>query len=138
MSQDDRPADATTDTAAGAAPRPSVEESLAKISDDIESLAAAVEGRIVQIAFLGGSKATADFSKLMVKRLVHTGSTLRPRTVEFKGQVAAALEQKVWPLLASRQVAPVMDMIFPLKEAWRAHERMEEGQHIGKIVLDVA
>jgi putative PIG3 family NAD(P)H quinone oxidoreductase len=100
--------------------------------------AAAVEGRIVQIAFLGGSKATADFSKLMVKRLVHTGSTLRPRTVEFKGQVAAALEQKVWPLLTSRQVAPVMDMIFPLKEAWRAHERMEEGQHIGKIVLDVA
>jgi putative PIG3 family NAD(P)H quinone oxidoreductase len=100
--------------------------------------AAAVEGRIVQIAFLNGPKATADFSKLMVKRLVHTGSTLRARTVEFKGEVAAALEQKVWPLLASRQVAPVMDMIFPLKEAWRAHERMEEGKHIGKIVLDVA
>jgi putative PIG3 family NAD(P)H quinone oxidoreductase len=99
--------------------------------------AAAVDGRIVQIAFLGGPKATADFSKLMVKRLVHTGSTLRPRPVEFKGEVAAALEQKVWPLLATRQVAPVMDMIFPLKEAWRAHERMEEGQHIGKIVLDV-
>jgi len=100
--------------------------------------AAAVEGRIVQIAFLNGPKATADFSKLMVKRLVHTGSTLRARTVEFKGEVAAALEQKGWPLLASRQVAPVMDMIFPLKEAWRAHERMEEGKHIGKIVLDVA
>jgi putative PIG3 family NAD(P)H quinone oxidoreductase len=99
--------------------------------------AAAVDGRIVQIAFLGGSKASADFSKLMVKRLVHTGSTLRPRTVEFKAEVAAALEQKVWPLLATRQVAPVMDMIFPLKEAWRAHERMEEGRHIGKIVLDV-
>jgi putative PIG3 family NAD(P)H quinone oxidoreductase len=100
--------------------------------------AAAVEGRIVQIATLGGPKATVDFSRLMVKRLVHTGSTLRPRTVEFKGEVAAALEQKVWPLLASRRVAPVMDMIFPLKEAWRAHERMEEGKHIGKIVLDVA
>jgi putative PIG3 family NAD(P)H quinone oxidoreductase len=100
--------------------------------------AAAVEGRIVQIASLGGSKATVDFSRLMVKRLVHTGSTLRPRTVEFKGEVAAALEQKVWPLLASRRIAPVMDMIFPLKEAWRAHERMEEGKHIGKIVLDVA
>jgi putative PIG3 family NAD(P)H quinone oxidoreductase len=100
--------------------------------------AAAIDGRIVQIAFLGGSKANADFSRLMVKRLVHTGSTLRPRTVEFKGQVAAALEQRVWPLLATRQVAPVMDMIFPLKEAWRAHERMEEGRHIGKIVLDVA
>jgi putative PIG3 family NAD(P)H quinone oxidoreductase len=100
--------------------------------------AAAVEGRIVQIASLGGPKATVDFTRLMVKRLVHTGSTLRPRTVEFKGEVAAALEQKVWPLLASRRIAPVMDMIFPLKEAWRAHERMEEGKHIGKIVLDVA
>jgi putative PIG3 family NAD(P)H quinone oxidoreductase len=100
--------------------------------------AAAVEGRIVQIATQGGAVASADFSKLMVKRLVHTGSTLRPRTVEFKGQIAAALEAQVWPLLAARRVVPVMDMIFPLREAWRAHERMEEGEHIGKIVLDVA
>jgi putative PIG3 family NAD(P)H quinone oxidoreductase len=100
--------------------------------------AAAVEGRIVQIATQGGAVASADFSKLMVKRLVHTGSTLRPRTVEFKGQIAAALEVQVWPLLAARRVVPVMDMIFPLREAWRAHERMEEGEHIGKIVLDVA
>ncbi len=99
--------------------------------------AAAVEGRIVQIATQGGAKANADISKLMVKRLVHTGSTLRPRSVEFKGAVAAALEAQVWPLLAARRIAPVMDMIFPLKEAWRAHERMEEGEHIGKIVLDV-
>ncbi len=99
--------------------------------------AAAVEGRIVQIATQGGAVASADFSRLMVKRLVHTGSTLRPRTVEFKGAVAAALEAQVWPLLATRRVAPVLDMIFPLKEAWRAHERMEEGEHIGKIVLDV-
>jgi putative PIG3 family NAD(P)H quinone oxidoreductase len=100
--------------------------------------AAAVDGRIVQIATQGGAVASADFSKLMVKRLVHTGSTLRPRTVEFKGQIAAALEAQVWPLLAARRVVPVMDMIFPLREAWRAHERMEEGEHIGKIVLDVA
>jgi NADPH:quinone reductase-like Zn-dependent oxidoreductase len=100
--------------------------------------AAAVEGRIVQIATQGGIKGTADYSKLMVKRLVHTGSTLRPRTTEFKAGIAAALEAQVWPLLAARRVAPVMDMIFPLKEAWRAHERMEEGAHIGKIVLDVA
>jgi putative PIG3 family NAD(P)H quinone oxidoreductase len=100
--------------------------------------AAAVEGRIVQIATQGGAVASADFSKLMVKRLVHTGSTLRPRTIEFKGQIAAALEAQVWPLLAARRVVPVMDMIFPLREAWRAHERMEEGEHIGKIVLDVA
>ncbi|MGN6144985.1 MAG: NAD(P)H-quinone oxidoreductase [Mesorhizobium sp.] len=99
--------------------------------------AAAMEGRVVQIATMGGAMANADISKLMVKRLVHTGSTLRPRTVEFKGAVATALEAQVWPLLATRKVAPVMDMIFPLKEAWRAHERLEEGEHVGKIVLDV-
>ena len=81
--------------------------------------------------------ASTDFARLMVKRLVHTGSTLRPRTVEFKGEIAAALEAQVWPLLASRKIAPVMDMIFPLTDAWRAHERMEEGEHIGKIMLDV-
>ncbi|MBK8456462.1 MAG: NAD(P)H-quinone oxidoreductase [Phyllobacteriaceae bacterium] len=100
--------------------------------------AAAVDGRIVQIATQGGARASADFSKLMVKRLTHTGSTLRPRTVEFKATIAAELEAKVWPLLAARKIAPVMDMIFPLAEAWRAHERMEEGAHIGKIVLDVS
>ena len=100
--------------------------------------AAAHDGRIVQIATLGGAKATADVSRLMVKRLTHTGSTLRPRDAAFKAQIAAELEAKVWPLLADRRIAPVMDMIFPLKEAWRAHERMEDGDHIGKIVLDVA
>ena len=99
--------------------------------------AAAVDGRIVQIATLNGAKASADFSKLMVKRLVHTGSTLRPRTVAFKADIAAALERRVWPLLAERRIVPVMDMIFPLRDAWRAQERMEEGEHIGKIVLDV-
>lgn len=99
--------------------------------------AAAVEGRIVQIATQGGAVATADFARLMVRRLTHTGSTLRPRTVEVKAAIAAALEARVWPLLAERRIAPVMDMIFPLKDAWRAHERMEEGEHIGKIVLDV-
>ena len=100
--------------------------------------AAAVDGRIVQIGFLTGSRAEVDFSRLMIKRLTHTGSTLRPRTTEFKAGIAAELEEKVWPLLAERRIAPVMDMIFPLKEAWRAHERMEEGDHIGKIVLGVA
>jgi putative PIG3 family NAD(P)H quinone oxidoreductase len=99
--------------------------------------AAAVEGRIVQISTQGGAVASTDFAKLMVKRLTHTGSTLRPRTIEVKGAIASALEAHVWPLLAERRVAPVLDMIFPLKEAWRAHERMEEGGHIGKIVLDV-
>ncbi|RWL42566.1 MAG: NAD(P)H-quinone oxidoreductase [Mesorhizobium sp.] len=99
--------------------------------------AAAVEGRIVQIAVQAGAVASTNFATLMVKRLAHTGSTLRPRTVEFKAAIAAALEAQVWPLLGTRKVAPVMDMIFPLTEAWRAHERMEEGEHIGKIVLDV-
>jgi NADPH:quinone reductase-like Zn-dependent oxidoreductase len=99
--------------------------------------AAAQDGRIVQIAFLNGAKTTTDMTKLMVKRLQHTGSTLRARTVEFKAGIARELELKVWPLLAERRVAPVIDMVYPLHEAWRAHERMEDGQHIGKIVLDV-
>ncbi|TCD11461.1 NAD(P)H-quinone oxidoreductase [Oricola cellulosilytica] len=99
--------------------------------------AAAIEGRVVQIAFLHGRTAEADFSQLMVKRLVHTGSTLRARPVEFKAGLAAELQEKVWPLLADRKVQPVMDMLYPLHEAWRAHERMEQGDHIGKIVLDL-
>jgi len=99
--------------------------------------AAAVDGRIVQIAFLGGAKAEANFSLLMVKRLTHTGSTLRARSIEFKAGLAGELREKVWPLLAERKVQPVMDMFYPLHEAWRAHERMEAGSHIGKIVLDV-
>lgn len=100
--------------------------------------AAAIEGRIVQIAFLKGARTEVDMTRLMVKRLVHTGSTLRPREISFKAGIARELEEKVWPLLADRRIAPVMDMIFPLRDAWRAHERMEEGSHIGKIVLDVA
>lgn len=99
--------------------------------------AAAEEGRIVQIAFLGGPKAEANFFKLMVKRLVHTGSTLRPRSLEFKAQIATELREQVWPLLEKRTVAPVMDTIFPFERASSAHARMEEGQHIGKIVLDL-
>jgi putative PIG3 family NAD(P)H quinone oxidoreductase len=99
--------------------------------------AAAVDGRIVQIATQAGAVAPADFARLMVKRLTHTGSTLRPRTIEFKGRIAAALEANVWPLLATRRIAPVLDMIYPLSEAWQAHERMEESEHIGKIMLDV-
>ncbi len=98
---------------------------------------AAMDGRIVQIAFLNGARSEVDFSKLMMKRLTHTGSTLRARTIEFKAHLARELERRVWPLLEDRAVVPVMDRIFPLKEAWRAHERMEEGSHIGKIVLDV-
>jgi putative PIG3 family NAD(P)H quinone oxidoreductase len=99
--------------------------------------AAAIDGRIVQIAFLRGRTAEVDFSQLMMKRLVHTGSTLRARTIEFKAGLADELREKVWPLLSERAVSPVMDQIFPLFEAWRAHERMEQGSHIGKIVLDL-
>jgi putative PIG3 family NAD(P)H quinone oxidoreductase len=99
--------------------------------------AAAMDGRIVQIAFLQGARVEADFSKLMMKRLTHTGSTLRARPVSFKAHLAAELEAKVWPLLQARAVVPVIDMIYPLRDAWRAHERMEESLHVGKIVLDV-
>jgi putative PIG3 family NAD(P)H quinone oxidoreductase len=99
--------------------------------------AAAIEGRIVQIAFLNGAVAQANFSRLMLKRLTHTGSTLRARTIEFKADIASELRQHVWPLLNRRAVQPVMDTLFPLEKASAAHSRMEEGQHIGKIVLDV-
>ena len=98
--------------------------------------AAARDGRIVQIAFLKGQRVEADLSKLMRKRLTHTGSTLRPRSAEFKARLAAELDKRVWPLLAQRRIAPVMDMVFPLADAWRAHERMEQRVHTGKIVLD--
>lgn len=98
---------------------------------------AAVEGRIVQIAFLNGRKAEADFSLLMMKRLTHTGSTLRARDIGFKAVIANELRQQVWPLLSERKVLPVMDSIFPLEQASAAHGRMEEGEHIGKIVLDL-
>lgn len=97
--------------------------------------AAAVEGRIVQIATQKGAVAPADFSLLMRKRLTHTGSTLRPRSVDAKAQIAAALEARVWPLLGQGRVVPVIDRIFPLSKAADAHRRMEEGEHIGKIVL---
>ena len=97
--------------------------------------AAAVEGRIVQIATQKGAVASADFSKLMIKRLTHTGSTLRPRTVAVKAGIAAALENQVWPLLRERRIVPVMDRTFPLAEAAQAHRHMEAGEHIGKIML---
>lgn len=97
--------------------------------------AAAIEGRIVQIAFLGGSKATPNFAKLMMKRLHHTGSTLRPRSVADKAAMVSAIEAKAMPWFADGRVKPLMDSSFPLKEASKAHARMESSQHIGKIVL---
>jgi putative PIG3 family NAD(P)H quinone oxidoreductase len=95
------------------------------------------EGRLVQIAFLEGSKADFDLMPLMLKRLTLTGSTLRPRTVEQKAEIAEALEAKVWPLLDQGRVRPVIDSTFPLKEAAAAHTRMESSAHVGKIMLTV-
>ena len=98
--------------------------------------AAAIDGRIVQIAFLSNApKATANFIKLMVKRLIHTGSTLRPRSNADKAAMVAAIEAKVMPLLREGRVKPLMDSTFPLEKAADAHRRMESSEHIGKIVL---
>jgi NADPH2:quinone reductase len=97
--------------------------------------AAAVEGRIVQIAFLGAPKATVDFRRIMLKRLTHTGSTLRARAIEDKAAIARALEAKVLPLLRDGKVKPLMDSVYPLNKASEAHARMESSHHIGKIVL---
>jgi NADPH2:quinone reductase len=100
--------------------------------------ASAEDGRIVQIAFLGGPKAEVNFAKLMMKRLTHTGSTLRARSVEFKAQIARELEQQVWPLIEAGKVRPVMHAEFALADAAKAHGMMESGEHIGKIVLKVS
>jgi NADPH2:quinone reductase len=97
--------------------------------------AAAVEGRILQIAVQGSPRANVDFRRLMFKRLTHTGSTLRARSVADKGAIARAVEVKVLPLIATGRVKPVIDSTFPLREAAAAHARMESSQHIGKIVL---
>src|SRR6266568_907967 len=99
--------------------------------------AAALDGRIVQIATLGGAKATVNIAKVMVKRLHHTGSTLRPRSNADKAAMVAAIEAKVMPLMREGRVKPVMDSTFPLEKAADAHRRMETSQHIGKIVLSV-
>jgi NADPH2:quinone reductase len=99
--------------------------------------AAAESGRIVQIAFLNGPKAEVNFSRLMLKRLTHTGSTLRPRTIAEKAAIARELEEKVWPLLTEGRCKPVVHARFPLAQAAEAHRLMESNAHIGKIVLTV-
>ncbi|QEL25623.1 NAD(P)H-quinone oxidoreductase [Bosea sp. F3-2] len=99
--------------------------------------AAADQGRIVQIAFLNGPKTSANFSRLMLKRLTHTGSTLRPRTVAEKAAIAAELHEKVWPLLEAGRCRPQIHATFPLAQAADAHRLMESSVHIGKIVLTV-
>lgn len=99
--------------------------------------ALADDGRLVQIAVLGGAKVELNIAELMMRRLTVTGSTLRPQSDAAKARIAAALEAEVWPLLAAGRIAPVMDRTFPLAEAAAAHERMESSAHIGKIVLAV-
>ncbi len=105
------------------------------IQRDISALAP--DGRLVFIAFLGGSTATVNFISVMLKRLVVTGSTLRARSVTDKGAIAAGFERAVWPLIANGKVKPIIYQTFPLAEASAAHAVMESSTHIGKLVLTV-
>jgi NADPH2:quinone reductase len=99
--------------------------------------AAAVEGRVVQVGFQGSTKATVDFRRIMLKRLIHTGSVLRSRPIADKAAIARGVEENVLPLIAAGKVRPVIDRTFPLAQAAAAHARMEASAHIGKIVLVV-
>jgi NADPH:quinone reductase len=102
---------------------------------NLETLA--TDGRLVQIALLGGAKAQINMIPVLQRRLTITGSTLRPRSVAEKGAIAKGLHEQVWSLLEQGVVAPVIDSTFPLREAAAAHRLMESGTHIGKIVLTV-
>jgi len=97
----------------------------------------AEEGRLVFIAVLGGWKAEFNITEVMRKRLSLTGSTLRPRPVEFKGAIARSLREKIWPLIEAGKIKPVIYKSFPLAQAGDAHRLMESSQHIGKIVLEL-
>ncbi|MEN9559034.1 MAG: Phthiocerol synthesis polyketide synthase type PpsC [Pseudomonadota bacterium] len=108
---------------------PYIEQNLASLSD---------EGRLVQIAFLQGPKASVNFAALMMRRLTFTGSTLRPRSKAVKAGLASALRAKVWPLCDGGQIRPVIHQVFPLKQAAEAHALMESSTHIGKIMLQVS
>ncbi|MGE8548221.1 NAD(P)H-quinone oxidoreductase [Alcaligenes sp. Marseille-Q7550] len=103
------------------------------IDRDLKCLAD--DGRIVIIALLGGAKATINCGEILRRRLTVTGSTLRPRPVAFKAALARALRERVWPLLESGQVRPVVHATFPLEQADRAHAMMEAGEQVGKIIL---
>lgn len=98
---------------------------------------AAKDARIVNIAFLQGSKIEVDFMPLMLKRLTLTGSTLRAQSSEIKSSIAQELKQQVWPLLDAQLIKPVIDSVFPFANVAQAHARMESNQHIGKIILDL-
>ncbi len=103
-----------------------------------ETAALAEDGRLVLINAMGGAKATLDLLEVMTKRLTITGSTLRARPVAVKAAIARALHDHIWPLLESGAIRPVVDRVFPLEQAAQAHAAMERGEHVGKIVLQVA
>jgi NADPH2:quinone reductase len=104
-----------------------VSRNLACLADD---------GRLVIIAVQGGVNAEINAGDVLRRRLTITGSTLRPRTVAFKGQIAAQLRERVWPLVGSGVIKPVIDRVFSASRAAEAHARMESGEHVGKLVLD--
>jgi NADPH2:quinone reductase len=95
------------------------------------------DGRLVFIALLGGGKATVPLGQILIRRLTVTGSTLRPRPIEFKAKIAANLRKHVWPLLEAGAIKPVIFKTFPLEQAAQAHALMESSSHVGKIVLEV-
>ncbi|MYN07590.1 NAD(P)H-quinone oxidoreductase [Pseudoduganella aquatica] len=95
------------------------------------------DGRIAVIALLGGAKATLDLGQVLRRRLTVTGSTLRPRPVAFKARIAAQLRARVWPLLESGAIKPVIHQVFPLEQAAAAHALMESSTHVGKIMLEI-
>jgi NADPH2:quinone reductase len=104
-------------------------------SRNVELLAQ--DGRLVQIAVLHGAKAEINLVRLLRQRITITGSTLRARTIEEKGAIAAAVERNVWPLVEAGKIRPIVYATFPLEEAADAHRLMESGSHIGKILLTV-
>lgn len=97
----------------------------------------AEDGRLAVIAVLGGSKVSLDMGQVLRKRLTITASTLRPRSVEFKAAIAATLRERIWPLIGSGKIKPIIHKVFPLEAAAEAHRLMESSTHIGKIVLSV-
>jgi NADPH2:quinone reductase len=105
------------------------------VPKELKSLAD--DGRLVFIAFLRGAKTELDINELMRRRLTLTGSTLRPRPVEFKGAIARSLREKIWPLIEAGRIRPEIFKTFPLEKASEAHRLMESSQHIGKLVLTV-
>ena len=105
------------------------------VPKELKSLAD--EGRLVFIAFLRGHKTELDINEVMRRRLTISGSTLRPRPVEFKGRIAARLRERIWPLIEAGKIRPQIFRTFPLEQAAEAHRLMESSQHIGKLVLTV-